>query len=126
MEKLKKEVKGIPMWLIVLALSAIITTAGAASYWIWSNTVTAVMGYINHLYQPSDITFGQNITFEGYVTYANGTPINGITVKLYFDNGTEVKGATIGTTNDNGNYTIQWNATAPGNYTFRTYANVIP
>ena len=118
---MKKNVK----LLLACAVLLMLVTTVVAAYYIWSNIVTVtVIETVNHLYQPSDIYLGQNITFNGYVNYMNGTPINGITVLLYFENGTLVSGATVGITDTLGNYTIQWNATEANTYNFKTRAEI--
>jgi len=65
----KKEVKGIPVWIIALVLIAIVATALAANHWFYSNvielTVREPTVEFNIGLTSVNITLGESMTLIG-------------------------------------------------------------
>lgn len=120
-----RKIKGIPAWIIVLALIATIATVSAGAFYVWSSTVTVhvtyqVTDYALTLNTPTDINFNVPSTFTGSLT-VNGQPIAGAEIAII--NQDAILDTIFATTIADGTFSVDWTPTAVGDYTFAARYN---
>lgn len=115
----KRHYKRTLIVLATLSLISLISLAFATS--IWSNEVeVTVRDYTLTLNDPADGALYSIFSFNGILNY-DGAAVEGATVILYV-NGTSTGLTDV--TDAMGGYSIDWNATATGTSTFKTFAVV--
>ena len=108
--------------LVALVLIALVATACAAYYWIYSNIVhVTVTEYVLTLSAPATVVVDTPITFTGTLMLSD-IPVEAASINIY---STDIGGTIIGdplgtvTTLTDGSFTFDWTPTAAGELYFK-------